>query len=558
MNRFRIQSLLVSISLAAVGFSIALATSTPGGAFGSPAEKSARLTGALQFSNPRSPFVVGTNPTLQGFYDLGDAAFGSQVVRYMSAFGGTRPYQFTSSTIGTSGLNTGTNGYISGLLTAGTPSPFYFNATVTDAEGKAQNGGFRLGTTKTATEFRFAQDQLPSALLGEDYITNVELIGASLSDAGNSAVDGTPVAAGSASLSIVSGSLMYNGIPLSTLESIGLSLFPDGALAGRPLKAGKIAFTLRAQKSGSSVLAHNRANNANDQPLSINVLAQNAVAGGAVQTVFAASATNLRANRVPGKDILGLNAFYDPDGMQGSDFAGKLFTLRFAGRTYTTTLDAFGQSRSSVVQVQNSAPTGLLKIKVRAQDFSNLFLPAAIPDKSLIVLPVEMQIGDKYLGTEPVEYFVSNRHGNLSMKYVIGRQRQPGGLFQILSVKAIDTSVGTAFSVKFLINEMPDSSSETFGNAQDITIGIGPKFSETLQLFHNRGRFQSPGIQSVNINARSKVGQIVTYPLSSDMTGIASSVAGKMQTFALSVLIHTDTQTFSGKASRRIFPFNGR
>ena len=143
MTTYRIQAVLLSFSLAALGFSIALATSNSSSSdFGVAAERSARLTGALQFSNPRAPSAVGTNTTQLGFYDLGDAAFGSQVVRYFSALGGTRPYSFTSTTIGTSGLSAATNGLISGMLTAGTPAPFFFSAVVTDAEGTSQTGGF--------------------------------------------------------------------------------------------------------------------------------------------------------------------------------------------------------------------------------------------------------------------------------------------------------------------------------------------------------------------------------------------------------------------------------
>lgn len=540
---------------AVAGFSIALATAEKA-SDGAPASERGfgRLVGSITISNPT---IAGTN-----LFDLGDAGVGSQIIRYLCAYNGSRPYIWKSTTVGTTGAALGNNGFLFGPLAAASPIPFtFFDATVNDTNATSRTGRFRIGTTNTATQFRFAMDKLPSALLGEDYVTNVELIGGTLQ-----VVD--PATGGSASptakISLVAGSLKLNGATFTRPESLGFSIFPDGTIAGRPLRSGQITFTLRGQKISGSAIASNRSNTAPDQAFAINVLSQSQATNGAVQTEFACSATNIRLNLAkPGRDGLGFNLFYDPDGLSSSDYGGKVFTLRFGNRTYATKLDAIGQSKGGALLVQNKAPTGTLKLKVRSQNFSDLFDSSVLGDKTKLTVPFEIQIGDEYLSTEPVEYAVQNRKGNVSLKYILGKNRQPGGLFQITKVQARDFGGKTAFKITFLINNMPDSSSESFGSINTVTVNIGPSFSQTVTLFKNKGKFAPTadgGLQSVAIDTKRHIGSITTYPLDQAKSGIAPASGGNgaVQTLALQLIANTTTQVFSGKASRRLFPFVSR
>lgn len=555
MKKMGLRALCLGFTAALIGFSIALATAENASDDGLVSDRSsARLVGSITISNP---LLAGTN-----LFDLGDGGLGSQIVRYLCAYNGSRPYIWKTTTVGSTGLALGNNGFLFGPLAAASPSPFtFFDATVNDTDAAARTGRFRIGTTNTTTQFRFAMDKLPSALIGEDYVTNVELIGGTLLTTNPGTGDTvTPTA----KVGLVAGTLKLDGATFTRPELLGFSIFPDGTIAGRPLRTGTITFTLRGQKVTGSAIANNRSNTAQDQSFSITVLKESQATNGAVQTEFACSATNLRANlSKPGRDGLGFNLFYDPDGLSATDYSGKIFTLRFGNRTYATKLDAIGQSKSGVLLVKNSAPTGTLKLKVRSQDFSTLFDSSVLVDKSKLIVPFEIQIGDEYLSTEPVEYGVQNRKGNVSLKYILGKNRQPGGLFQITKVQARDSGGSTAFKITFLINNMPDSTSEQFGAISTFTVNIGPSFTQTVTLIKDKGRFApttNGGLQAVTISTKRRVGTITTYPIPQSASGIApaSTGGGAVQTLRMQVIAKTSTLTFSGKASRRLFPFVSR
>lgn len=528
---------------ALIGFSAALATSKTSSETNSQGSVIARSVGTgLKFSNPfllpgqdaEYPSGGSTASDPSGF-DLGDAYYGSTIVRYLTALNGVQPYTFTSSTIGTTSLNLGAAGRVFGAIPAAAGSSVKFNATVTDAANVSRIGRFRIGTFSSSSGmFRFAHDRLSEAKVGMDYITNIEVLGG----------DATTT------FSIVPGSPVFNGVLLTDMESIGLRLFNDGTISGRPLQSGTLTFTARAQKS-SGATANNRANTAPDQPLAINIAALDTV-----ESVLGTFASTITGNSSrPGRDVFSYTAFVNTNGLRTFDFAGATFTLRLSGKTFTTTLDSFGQSRFGDVRVALASRTGILRVSLRNQNFATLF--GSLPDQSKKIVVVQIQLGEKFLGTEPVNYSVVNRNGRFRLIYGLNRSRQVGGLFQIVSTRARDSFDGTAFLTKFLISQVPDSSSQSFGSAGDAVINIGPKFSQDVPLFNGSGIYAPPGISAVKIKSTQKVGQIATYPLSESQTGIKLSKdsGGQPQTLLLGVKVKTDTLTFNGTASQKLFPF---
>ena len=528
---------------ALIGFSAALATSQTSSETDSQASVIARSVGTgLTFSNPLllpgqdADFPTGgsTASDPNGF-DLGDAYYGSTIVRYLTALNGVQPYAFTSTTIGTTSLNLGTAGRVFGVIPAAAGSSVKFDATVTDTANIARVGRFRLGTFNySSAVFRFAHDRLSDAKVGMDYITNIEVLGG----------DATT------KFSFVPGTIAFNGAAVSDMESLGLRLFDDGTIAGRPLQSGTLTFTARAQK-GSGPIANNRSNSAPDQALAINIAALDTV-----ESVLGTFASTIMGNSFrPGRDVFSYTSFINTSGLNTSDFAGTTFTLRLGGKTFTTTLDFRGQSRFGDVRVALTARTGVLRVSLRNQNFSTLF--GSLPDQSKKIIVVQIQLGDKFLGTEPVNYAVVNRNGRFRLIYGLNRSRQVGGLFQIVATRARDSFSGTAFQTKFLISQVPDSSNQFFGFPSDAVINIGPGFSQDVALFNGRVVSGPPGIQSIRIQSNQKVGQITTYSLPASQTGIQLSrnSGGQPQTFLLGVKITTSTLTFNGVSSEKLFPF---
>ncbi len=376
-------------------------------------------------------------------FDLGDACFGSTIVRYLTALKGVQPYAFASSNLGTPNLSLGLTGRLTGFVSATDAAPGQFNATLTDASAATRTGAFHVFASLCPPgTFRFAHDRLSSAQVGQDYITNIEVLGG----------DSTVI------FSVVPGSVTFNSAAVSDMETLGLRLFDDGTIAGRPLKSGTLNFTARAQK-GTGPIANNRANTSPDQPLSISIAAIDNV-----QSVLGTLSAVMRGNlNRPGKDTFTYDAFFNSNGFGFSDFGNVPFVLRVAGKTFTTTLNRFGQSnRGDLLVAISGAPDGFISLRLRDQDLGALFTNAELTDGTSRVSSLQIQIGDKFLGAEPLDFTVRNRNGHFVMSYFLGRQRQVGGLFQIYAFQGRDDFGGTAFRAKFLLSQVPDTQGETF------------------------------------------------------------------------------------------------
>jgi len=543
--RLQAHAVLFSVFVAALCFSWALATSETAPAVRATASPRGAAT-QLRISNPF--LLAGVDPLYPNGgdvaadpagFDLGDAYLGSQIVRFVNALGGFQPYTFLSSSIGSNsspGLRLDPSGLVIGAVPVGGPVPATFTTEVLDAAGSVRTGYFRLGTMAPgAGGFRFALDRLPAAQVGVDYITTLDAVGSDPS---------------TTFYSVVGGSALFNGAAIAGLEYVGLTLSDDGTLAGRPLESGTLSFTARAT-SGQAV-ARNRPGTAPDQPLTVQIAGISAV-----QSAMGTTSAAIKGDsRKPGKGSLSLKALLNLDGNTLRDFANGFFGLRLGGAVFGTKLNSSGQSRTGNLRVSLDAIRGILSVQLRNTDMTAVFPPASLPDLGTQTVVFELEIGSTYRAAEPVEFDVRSSGQAFKMQYRLGQQRQLGGLFQIYRVKAAEFGSGTVYKTNFLISHVKGRSAETFGNGLEATVFVGTNFFESVPLRRGQGRFSPPGLRSLRIDARHKLGTLETYPLTEDQTGIPppSQGLGQMQTFLFSMDLTTDTLFFSGDASQRIFP----
>jgi len=167
-----------------------------------------------------------------------------------------------------------------------------------------------------------------------------------------------------------------------------------------------------------------------------------------------------------------------------------------------------------------------------------------------------VEIGNTFIGTEAIQFDTRNRRSKYSLKYALGKERQLGGLFQVVTLKAQDGFSGTAFKTKFLVSHVKGRSDVEFGTPTSAAVHIGQGFDQTVSLRRGRGSFRTVGVRSLKIDGKRKLGELQTTVLPQSQTGIppASSSGGQTQTFLLGMDITTSTTLISGDASRKIFP----
>ena len=533
----------MGLFVAVMGFTYALATSgnremDSASATQMPGVKPRSVGSNLVISNPF--LLPGQDPTSPGggdrpndpdFFDLGDATIGSQVVRYISARNGVRPYRVTA-TAASPALVINRTGQVLGGVTAG-PSPANILATVTDAAGSNRVGNFRLFTFNSVpNQFRFAMDRLPSGSVGQDYITNVEVLGG----------DATTT-----NFTVLPGSVSLNGASQGSLENVGLALNLDGTLYGRPLVNGTLSFTARATRGGINAL--NRSGTASDQNFSITINALSSV-----QSMLGIATSRIKVNlKRPFRDGIDIRAFANLDGQGNTTFSGKKCVVRIFGTSFSTTLDAFGEARNGDIRVRLTAPDGLLRIKIRNSNLAPFLSPATLGRS--VNVPVQITIGDTFLGTDAVQFKARTSRSNAKLSFTRGKQLTLGGSFQVLTLKGADSSFGTSFRTRFLMSNVQGNAGVRFGQPSSATVNIGPAFTQTLPLRKGKGKFRPDGIAKVNLRGHRGLGELTTYPLPTSLTGIEPArTAVTEQTFLLGLGVTTDTQTFFGETARRIFP----
>ena len=230
---------LLSLTLAAAGFSYALATS-PASRESAGAGARAKLPPAvtLTFCNP---FVPATADR-----DLGDAVPGKPFKRYIRAKGGIPPYRFTAGSLFPA-LLLGRGGFFSTPLVnkirTGVPAafpvgPYRFLTTVTErGTSDTHTEPFRLSVVSD-TRFRFAIGPgLNDATQFRNYADHLAII--------NPTVPLT--------YQLV-GQVFLDGVAQPSLASLGLALCKsDGVIFGQPLKAGLITFSASVTDANGTV-----------------------------------------------------------------------------------------------------------------------------------------------------------------------------------------------------------------------------------------------------------------------------------------------------------------
>lgn len=600
--RSALKTFSLALFLAVLGFSYALATHSDSendaAAPPAPRSASARALGTpLRFTNaylakgvdPGYPNGGNSNTDPKGF-DLGDATQGVTFTRYLNAAGGGLPYTFaTKPNFDVFGSNPNRpiqtppvpkvflNGRITDSFGTSLGGAARFNAVVTDFLGTQRTGTFRINVFPALppTPFRFAQDSLPIAQLGNSFYTKIE----------------TLFAPGAVTFSVVSSSVVVNGTAVASLETAGLSLAPDGILFGRPTlsrtanKAATIQFTARASSTTGDAIARNGAGK--NQVFVIQV-EDNAAANSEVLASSCAIAATLPAS---GQASLGLDTFtyngvFDPKGLTVDSLAGSAFTLRINGATLTGAFDAKGAFKSTRGLSVTISPTrSTIQMKIKGADLSS-----TINAPTAATTPVVMSMEFKhYITCEAFTMKQRARATKHALTYNLGGrkgQSMAGGM-QMLSASGVDKKFfdgtkgtagvdGDAWYIRFVgvprfgidsgaavAFPVRSNSGGTKGTVQTgqvmatITIGEDALPQVTAMINSVRLVFKAkstdPGIYQLYLDGQRFLHSVQTNSIPPSDTNIPQAINSKAPTI---LRLGLDITGFSGDTGRVIAPDN--
>jgi hypothetical protein len=513
-----------------------------------------------------------TNPELAADeFDLGDACFGSAIVRYVTAEGGLKPYRFTS--VGTNsfsnaiaGFNTDLQLGLSGLLAGSVPpgpvasttftgAPgFRFQVTVQDAKGtnvETKTGFFNLFLVDCDPNApRFAVDSIPSARLAESYVTKVEVIG------------GKPEYV----FSLVS----ISGV--AKIEDLGLSLTRDGAIIGKPLRTGSFTLVVRCV-DGLNRTALSRSGAGIDQSLTL-VVSDNPITSSDVAT----TQCSIRGNSAQGgKDSLKYKGYVNMLGQDNFTLLNSQFRFNVGGIAVTGRLDQNGRFNAvlldgSKVKIKASPSKGTVDIAISNGTFTAAlgFLPPTPPVPGITRRAVHVSLGDAVAASEVLDFDTDVNGSRYRLEYRLGRTgTNAGGAFQIVSVKGKDGTTisgqpGDKWKVGFIAAAR---AGVTTGGAQGLdavtaaTIRIGTNFSQNLTGLRSNGQrttFSGGGVGGVRkfvLDGKRGTGKLDTNVISIQQTGITQAISAPTgnRFFPLGVDITRSGAAFSGEHARRIF-----
>jgi hypothetical protein len=566
MRFFRVNARVLAIGLvcAMAGLCFALATSESASA-GRASSRAVGSAVTLRFTNP---LVTGTTE-----FDLGDACFGTdtQIVRYVTAEGGLRPYRFTSNgaqslqnviegtssslQLGLSGLIAGTAPFAvapTSVTVLGTPG-LRFNVTVQDSRGT--NPGtitsfFNLFLVNCPPgTFRFAVDSLPTALLASSYAARVDVVG------GTKPVTFRVVSVGGA----------------VSLEALGLSLSSDGTLIGRPLTTGTFLLTLRAI-DGANKVATNRAGTASDQTFALTIVDNPITSSDLVTTSCQIKGDSAEF----GKDSLKFTGIINALGQDNFDLNNSDFAFRLGGIAFTGRLDERGQYRATLpddsrVSVKVRGNSGAVDVKITKGTFGALLNASALLTGALTRKVVQVTVGDAVTSSEVLDFETEVDGSKFELNYMYGREGSaPAGAFQIVSVRGKDGFnsgglPGDAWKVKFMAaarrGVISALGSQGLDNITAVTIRIGTNFIQPLLGIRSTGTNvsfgeRSDGVRRFQLNSEKGTGTLQTGVIRTGLTNIplASSSPGFGNIFfPLGIDLNRTGAPFSGEHARRVF-----
>jgi len=578
----------LSLLIAALGFSVALATSTERGASRQNGKRAGNrdIGQELKFTHPFLQEFSGTNaleadtlfyprggdvPNDPAGFDLGDASVtGGTITRYVTAAGGYLPYRFLTKSV-LDLRNVASNGTVYepplllpfGKLVTSVPvvtGAARFDVFLTDFISTQRSGRFRLNLVDGTREgFRFAISQLPFAQQGRSYFTNVPLIA------------GTPPF----KFEVAANSIFLGAMAQARLEDTGLTLNPgDGTLFGRPIGGADITFVVRATDA-AGLTAKSRDGLRDSQSFKISVEKD-----APVTTEVAATQCQLRG-QVPNplaslnKDTFTYTAYLDPKGETAASLAGTHFIFRLNGGTFfegSSRFDAKGKIKlgldadgkpvaggtkgAGAMDVSFSAGTGRLSVKLRG-----VSLGAAVGAGNAIFRDGTSQpliIGVEVGNFRTCEVLMSEtrvRGGRFTMQYTLGRRGfSRGGAFQILELEGADIipqddEIGAKWLVRVLGVPPQDAVSADGGNVPfgkpkaagvvgattSVDVSIGD-YDQTVTValksvrLEFKSDFKTAGIYQVLLDPKKFVHRVQTNRIGLSDSNIPQAISTKQPT----------------------------
>lgn len=517
-------------------------------------------------------------------FDLGDACIGGPVTRFIGAAGGFKPYRFKSSNLGSrlaiftdssdpvsTDLTLSAAGLLSGFIGSATIvgtsatafTPFRFGVVLEDAVGTAfgssRSGTFRLAVFRSdAALFRHAQDRLPTAFLGLDYLAQLDVLGGT-----------APV-----TYTVVEGSVRLNGAArpkLKGLETFGLTLTSSGLLYGRPLVGGYLGFTVRAEDAAGR-LAKDRSNTTTDQQLTLKV-----EFGGAANSDLLSSycKLNLVADTdKPGRDKFSCRALFDLKDERKDNLAAGTFKLRLGRNEYEGDFDDRGNVRTTLnggeklrVRVSDK---GLLTVKLTGATLSDA-LGADGTDTAPSPLVWSVTVGSTTT-CEVLPLKGRTRGTRRRLYYKLGRTGTPlAGAFQVFMVRGAERKnfrldEATRWLVRFVgVPGTPYGGTAPTIGAEAATVKLGANFSQsfTLAALNRRVEFKAThdaaGLFRLLLDPAKFVHRLETNYLTPGELGVPQAIGEReaaLLPFGLE--LGAGGATFFGETGRVIFPRRGR
>lgn len=591
--------LAMGVLFAAIGFSYAVATTEATNEGLVAVQRSVGASDPLRFTNPFIAVGVDANFPLGGDqqtdpdgFDLGDACYGSMITRYVTATGGVRPYTFSSTNL--DGLISGTGstleltpaGLLVGTVAPAVSSPMYIHITVTDSSGTNPNertGIFRLALyTCSAGVFRFAMDQLPGGQLGRSYSAKLETLGGV-----------SPVV-----YSEIVGSLTIDGVSqggAATLQDIvGLNVFEDGTVAGRPLKTGTITFTARAVDALDRI-AKNRTNTANDQTVTLVIEDTDVVSTDltTLSCIIKGDTAKPGKHKVKYRGLINIVGVDSDGGRAGnltsSMLVGNALDFRVGDTVFNQTTPSTGQKVATFdthakvkallgdgtrVAAKLNVRNGQLKIGVKKTDVTDAVDAITLTDGQTKTLVLQIAVGNIVTASELLEFVAKVRGTRFTLTYKLGKTGRPlGGAFQLAAVRGKDKldlagNEGDQWKVKFVaVPRFGIDSAAGLNSVSSVVVRLGAYFSQTITSssltssagggirFANKEKY---GIKKLKVNPVKYIHLLLTHPIAENMVGIppayksASSGGSAYLPFGFDLYRATGNDDFSGESARSI------
>jgi hypothetical protein len=573
-----LRAVLFAAFTAALGFTFALATmeTASRGSGMQPAATSRSVGETLKINNPffvsqgsadaglaGDPlFPLGGNQSSGNGYDLGDIEVQKPFKRYISATGGFLPYTYGiepllgSDNVGGPVIppivpDIDRAGVLSGLVPNFAGSLLRYTISVTDFIGTEVDGLFKLNLIPQNQAFRFAISQLPRAEQAHTYYTNFDTIGNT----------------GAVEYKVVPETLRVGTLAVASLETLGLSLSPDGILYGRPLISGTVTFTVAAFDAGLS--ADDRTGTVKGQAVSVQI-AQNAVAS----TELAAQSCQVRGSvSATGEDSFSYTGLLDAKGDIAASLAGSPFVVRINGAAFSGTFDdkgrVQGESAGGQLKASFSPKTGRLQIKLKNIDLATALQAGSLQNKTMQNLVLVVEVG-ALRTTEVLSTDVRVGGGRFQMNYALGRQGIAStGAFQVISATGQDAKLdgepGDRWLVRFLavprgIDGKPASDVVSAGGSVTMRIGFTYQQAVSVALKSVRLEFKATGddvgIFRLLLDPKKFVHRLETNILTESQTGIpaAFDALDPLGVFPLGM----DFTGFKGETGKIIAPNRSR